>query len=334
MTQSCALCPAAAVVFCINDDAALCVSCDAAVHAGNPLLARHERRALACEVECASAAYAPSCSDDMAVVPQFQPAAGPSGRCGADEEEPAAAAMLAGPSAAPAASVAGLDDPGHDFAADLLDLDLPLLDFDFQELGERDFADCVVPGLETAAVVPSAPAVYGAPLAPAASPLLLRAAPADAAAPLAQPAMVPIPASMIYSAPPSGFDSFAVVPTVPAAPPSYAPPQALRRVPPAYAAAVAAYPGAVAGAAAVSVMGEDDEAREERLRRYRTQKRAKRNLGRAVRYQSRKAYAQIRPRIKGRFVSPEEWAAHLAQQAAGHHAAADSDASEALVPVF
>lgn len=80
----CALCQAeAASVFCVNDDAHLCASCDASVHSSNPLLARHERRplsALGCTAECASAAApsgAPAASaatastdGDVGVVPQ------------------------------------------------------------------------------------------------------------------------------------------------------------------------------------------------------------------------------------------------------------------------
>lgn len=56
---------------------------------------------------------------------------------------------------------------------------------------------------------------------------------------------------------------------------------------------------------------EPELTREERVQRYR-EKRARRNFRKTIRYQSRKAYAEIRPRIKGRFVSPEEYAAYMA----------------------
>ncbi|KAL5230975.1 hypothetical protein ABZP36_029751 [Zizania latifolia] len=40
---ACAVCGGAATVYCAADAAALCVPCDAAVHAANPLASRHER---------------------------------------------------------------------------------------------------------------------------------------------------------------------------------------------------------------------------------------------------------------------------------------------------
>jgi hypothetical protein len=49
----------------------------------------------------------------------------------------------------------------------------------------------------------------------------------------------------------------------------------------------------------------DAEAEAARVQRHRERQRKKRAFGRAVRYQSRRAYAEIRPRIKGRFVTPE-----------------------------
>ena len=44
------------------------------------------------------------------------------------------------------------------------------------------------------------------------------------------------------------------------------------------------------------------------LRRYR-EKRKRRTFEKTIRYQSRKAYAEVRPRIKGRFATKEEVAA-------------------------
>jgi hypothetical protein len=64
-----------------------------------------------------------------------------------------------------------------------------------------------------------------------------------------------------------------------------------------------------AAAAAAAPMPELELTRLERVARYR-EKRARRNFKKTIRYQSRKAYAEIRPRIKGRFVSPEEYAAY------------------------
>ena len=77
-----------------------------------------------------------------------------------------------------------------------------------------------------------------------------------------------------------------------------------------------------AAAAATAPIPEPELTRIERVARYR-EKRARRNFKKTIRYQSRKAYAEIRPRIKGRFVSPEEYAAYTKT----HHDA------EAVVPV-
>lgn len=51
-------------------------------------------------------------------------------------------------------------------------------------------------------------------------------------------------------------------------------------------------------------------------RRYR-EKRKRRTFEKTIRYQSRKAYAEVRPRIKGRFATKEEVAAMKAAAAAG-----------------
>ena len=53
-----------------------------------------------------------------------------------------------------------------------------------------------------------------------------------------------------------------------------------------------------------------------RVRRYR-EKRKRRTFEKTIRYQSRKAYAEVRPRIKGRFATKEEVAAMKAAAAAG-----------------
>lgn len=50
--------------------------------------------------------------------------------------------------------------------------------------------------------------------------------------------------------------------------------------------------------------------------RYR-EKRKRRTFEKTIRYQSRKAYAEVRPRIKGRFATKEEVAAMKAAAAAG-----------------
>uniref|UniRef100_A0A0A9DT09 CCT domain-containing protein n=1 Tax=Arundo donax TaxID=35708 RepID=A0A0A9DT09_ARUDO len=64
---------------------------------------------------------------------------------------------------------------------------------------------------------------------------------------------------------------------------------------------VAVVPDALAaGAAAVPVVASRGKEREARLMRYR-EKRKNRRFDKTIRYASRKAYAETRPRIKGRF---------------------------------
>lgn len=71
--------------------------------------------------------------------------------------------------------------------------------------------------------------------------------------------------------------------------------------------------------------------RAERVARYRA-KRARRNFAKTIRYASRKKYAEIRPRIKGRFAKPEELAALRAAQAAMARGPGASDDDAATVP--
>lgn len=54
------------------------------------------------------------------------------------------------------------------------------------------------------------------------------------------------------------------------------------------------------------------ETRADKLERYR-RKKARRNFHQTIRYQTRKVHADIRPRIKGRFVKPAELEAWAAQ---------------------
>lgn len=67
----------------------------------------------------------------------------------------------------------------------------------------------------------------------------------------------------------------------------------------------------------------EGETRADKLARYRAKK-LRRSFQKKVRYECRKHYADVRPRIKGRFVSPEEFAAWQESQAAG---CADSEAT-------
>uniref|UniRef100_A0A1D2A0D2 Zinc finger protein CONSTANS-LIKE 4 n=2 Tax=Auxenochlorella protothecoides TaxID=3075 RepID=A0A1D2A0D2_AUXPR len=57
--------------------------------------------------------------------------------------------------------------------------------------------------------------------------------------------------------------------------------------------------------------GNGAETRADKLARYRA-KRARRSFAKTIRYETRRVYAEVRPRIKGRFVTPEELACHEA----------------------
>lgn len=75
--------------------------------------------------------------------------------------------------------------------------------------------------------------------------------------------------------------------------------------------------------------------RDERVQRYR-EKRKRRTFEKTIRYESRKAYAEVRPRIKGRFATREEVAAMKAEAGvqAGSPESALIDSPFAGAPAF
>jgi hypothetical protein len=84
---------------------------------------------------------------------------------------------------------------------------------------------------------------------------------------------------------------------------------------------------------AVAVTGEDREAR---LMRYR-EKRKNRRFEKTIRYASRKAYAESRPRVKGRFAKRADNDADDAEAEAEAHAVPSSyllDFGYGVVPSF
>lgn len=85
----------------------------------------------------------------------------------------------------------------------------------------------------------------------------------------------------------------------------------------------AASASSAAAAAAAAAAPIDNLTREQRVARYR-EKRKNRQFKKTIRYASRKAYAEVRPRIKGRFAKKEEleaWRAAERAMAAGAAAA-------------
>lgn len=299
MNSQCALCAkATATIYCVNDDASLCSSCDVKYHA-NPLAARHERRPLpALNEDGGSVAGCPSESfDDVAVVPQFDsaaPAAVPQQQnVGAMNTANIFDDMFAfSPSFVEPTEDDYLNGPGFpsvdEIAADMLDF------------------DCVVPSLSEDELADS---------------LVLESSPFF-------PSMMPIKAMKVEDPAPNAM---VMVPQLPASEATFDDAmlmddeedyeedvsddeyRVVTRRPSARPRREAAASAAVTDAPLLT--------REQRVQRYK-EKRARRNFRKTIRYQSRKAYAEIRPRVKGRFVSPEEYAAYMAQR----------EVTEAVVP--
>jgi len=313
---SCALCHSAkATIFCVNDDASLCSSCDVKFHS-NPLSARHERRPICVEAACASAAEG---SMDAAVVPQCAPSM---------------ANMFDDEDLFPSNFV-------DDITADLLSgpLEADLLSFDF---------DGVVPSVsDKKKDTKNAPATEEA-IANMFPMEFPTSAPLNPFMHDHSTAEVAVPESMMV---PQEQPEVTIASTVAAVKTA---PSGARQAP--KRARVSRYADdfsdeeddsemeddsddgefvlaprrshasrarrEAAAAAHAAPIPEPELTRLERVARYR-EKRARRNFKKTIRYQSRKAYAEIRPRIKGRFVSPEEYAAYTQAQ----------NEFEAVVPV-
>lgn len=295
---TCALCAkAAATIYCVNDDATLCSSCDATFHS-NPLTLRHERRGLIVpKAELRATPSAADSGDDAAVVPQFTPVS------------PAAAPLTMFPSGmfddiftftAPT-----FMDPAEDAAVPTKDI--PAVQ-EFPSAAEiaqdmlSDF-DCVVPSLTEDSLVEAALMDFGAvPMFQNFAPMQTMMIKREAAAPSAAvPVMVP------QEQEPECEDTFEDDDYVEEDPSDEEYRVSTRR---------AARPRRETAIGAFAFSDAPQLTREQRVARYK-EKRARRNFRKTIRYQSRKAYAEIRPRIKGRFVSPEEYAAYMATQREG-----------------
>lgn len=286
-------------VFCKNDKAFLCEDCDAEIHQSNPLAARHEvvpvkSMPLDKETEGCCGAAPPCESGVHSGSPEaeqeslLEVSALPNSITGTEGVVP----VLGGESAAvvpdvvlPSKEALLKSSWGKEF--DVLDLDNAWLDR--LEMG-FDFSDILADNNSTDGLVPT----FGG------------------AVEMTDDSIVPVVPSM-----PTEACSAPQVkqPSVPAATPvAHAqfmpvPPQLQQAV--AYPAAPAAY-GAVQPSARSTVPVPPAAAvefpiltREQRVARYR-EKRKNRKFEKTIRYASRKAYAEVRPRIKGRFAKREE----------------------------
>lgn len=325
--SSCALCGRApAAVYCVNDDASLCASCDTKFHA-NPLAARHVRRALgASTIQSGNSTVGSGCDsvglDDAAVVPQFQSPFG----------SPTNVNALAGPTLLddifPLPPSFGGSIPDDLPAAEdlfsvpsnFIDADGDFFDFDLE---------CVVPSVsvEDAGGLPEAviAELPGAPLYPELSNPLMHSKATFFSVMDEAPRMVPLSEDQACEMRVPA-KNFTVVPEEPAdslfdeededgemedseSDAEYVV-ASMRRC---RARAPRGTKRDAVTAHAVTAVPEPELTRAERVARYK-EKRARRNFSKTIRYQSRKAYAEIRPRIKGRFVSPEEYAMYVKTQ--------------------
>lgn len=301
----CSVCAkTAAVVYCVNDDANLCQGCDDRYHSPehNPLAARHERRKLPVSGDVGGCA-ASGTSGDVAVVPQFLAEESLGGKdMGLFDD---------------IFSVPDLNDTGF------VDIDNLCVMGDVNEdpFGLDDI-DCVVPSVYygqteeqqypqfTSGMVREEKPVQRMVDMNDISPMMMvpQTVMGDAVCDGQMASfgnIVEEDAGLEEEYEESEYDS------IPEEDPNdtdfYVAP---RR---AHGTRRSKRSAAVSFAVANACSDEPELTREERVARYRA-KRARRSFQKTIRYQSRKAYAEIRPRIKGRFVSHEEYAEYMATQ--------------------
>lgn len=305
--QNCVQAPS--VVYCHNDAVHLCTACDSEIHSNNPLAASHDvvpSTPLACPemaccakvvqpaVPCESVAGSADCGMEFADFsstflsqPEALKAASPTGSEAVVpvmplEQDMSMDAALAVP------SFKDLKD-FDDFKA-LGDVDPAWLDmgFDFSDILSDDAGRVPIfqgEELDEVATVPAFEMPAAEPPAPAAPvPGRKRSAPSAAAEQRA--AKVTAPSAVAPSAAYAAMQSYA-----------------------AYASFAAGYGSSAqqtsAAASMALAMSGANLTREQRVARYR-EKRKNRKFEKTIRYASRKAYAEIRPRIKGRFARKEE----------------------------
>lgn len=353
-----------ASVYCKNDAAYLCSSCDTSIHVGNPLAARHEIvSAVEAATQCQSMSHQPcyshqpsgsmhpgasmpappavaaaraleqARSESMAVVPGDDAC---SVLCGVSESSPAAEA----PAARVGSSVQyqpGVVPPvielprnggmakdalaksiwGKEFEAFELDnswLDRLDMGFDFDDILSDEPSPTQAPSPD--ALVPSLKCSDGSgevPMLPTSQPVV-----ADALAlPSHHDQFMGLGGSKPWTQ-----DVPSLVPT-----PSSATLALSLPSPPSSECTAPSPSMMTAGGAAFDGTG-DNLTRAERVQRYR-EKRKNRKFEKTIRYASRKAYAEVRPRIKGRFAKREEVQAWKAAQVAMNGGSGDM-----VVPVM
>lgn len=321
-----------AQIFCRNDDAYLCESCDAEIHLSNPLAARHERVPVSalCSADtpssqpCAqgqeASVAAAASSPDLPVV-KDEPAEEPAGTgapdaspksvgslqtadtvCSgapsvkAEEEQPSSEGLAMEellPQQQPLAPK-GRDkelDAFLDWDGALLDFGLELDAFEHEIMSNSLATDGVVPIAEPSesSCCSGGSGSDGKKQESVGSPSYTTFT-TTYSGPQPMAGLAP----QMFSVPGAHWAAHAV--------PQYAMPMAMN---PIGAGWPAAFGAAYSGAYPRPEEAITREARHLSIKRYR-EKRNRRIFEKTIRYQSRKAYAEIRPRIKGRFAKREE----------------------------
>mmetsp|Transcript_10528 Transcript_10528/g.22621 ORF Transcript_10528/g.22621 Transcript_10528/m.22621 type:complete len:330 (-) Transcript_10528:924-1913(-) len=317
MTKTCVVCSAPASFYCVHDEALLCKECNVTIHSANVLASRHKVVSIvdAPEQDCKGESYAPE-------VAQSEVSATPFSEPREELSDFAPLSLTGTEGVVPVmAQGSGVELPSKDDLLksapwgkefDVLELDGSWLDK--LDVG-LDFPD-ILNGGDDVGLVPTLSASF-------ADDVEIPAVPEFTAAPVAEPAAegrvtrkrrvrvyddededdiellvpnikVPFgdaeePVAVVPAPAPAA--AVVAVPTAAPAPLTYQLPAPIVRVSPQQAAIN----------------------RAERVARYR-EKKKNRKFEKTIRYASRKAYAEIRPRIKGRFAKREEVEAWKAAQ--------------------
>lgn len=314
MNRLCAVCAAPASYYCAQDDALLCASCNVSIHSANALASKHRVVTVAEYMGEAQAAH----SEASAAARPTHPAAA----------EDATTSLHGSEGVVPELSCAA-EVPGAD--CDVLEDALKMDDADLFDLG-NGWLEKLDAGIDLGAMFNSVNSDAG--LVPTAEELQqartgqgeVPSWEEDAHAPSSPEFMLSLKEEELDWLVPNGVPSLPTVPESMEVEPSAARPttQAPKQM------SVFQMPAPVVKVS----RAEATLNRRQRLALYR-EKRKNRKFNKTIRYASRKAYAEVRPRIKGRFATPAEIAqmkAEAAAKAAAKAAFGTMDDGDMVVP--
>lgn len=295
--QLCALCESEpAKIFCKNDDAFLCENCDAEIHLSNPLAARHERVPLGASGQPLQ--HAPAVTEAPPLVPVMSPSTSI-----APPQPVEATQQLAVPTTdvkLESTLHVSADNAKEGKFLDVFDIDGTFFDMGF-DFGTFECNDILASNTPSDGVVPTC-------------------GPAESATSSAAHSHAPACNHGVSSAVESGLFSMVTDRSPDSEDKSSYGPFAKFvpcMVPLGDQAPQSSSAGFEVPSTTIQVVEEEFVPREVRVMRYR-EKRKKRVFEKTIRYASRKAYAEIRPRIKGRFAKREEVLALKVAKASGH----------------